>query len=229
MSSNPTHQKAAGPEGPEALSLIPGLGDVSRETLERFELFVALLRRWQRTHNLISAKTLDQIWSRHIADSAQIVPLLPDATRWVDLGSGGGFPGLVVAILIADRPGARVDLVESNGKKAAFLRAVIRAAGLPAEVHCGRIETVLADWPEPVDAVTARALAPLSKLCEWSYPLVRGDAVAVFHKGQDFEVEYRECTKYWAFDLVKIESVVDPGGVIVRIANLQPLLPRPGK
>ncbi len=228
MSTDCTTQIDGAKEGPDILSAVAGLGTVSRETVEQLERFVALLRRWQRTHNLVSAKTLDQVWSRHIADSAQIVPMEPEAKRWVDLGSGGGFPGIVIAILIADRPGARVDLIESNGKKAAFLRAVVTELRLPAKVHCGRIEDLVPNWPKPADVVTARALAPLKTLCDWSYPLIRRGAVAVFHKGQDFEVEYRECTKYWALDLLKTESAVDSGGTIIRIADLQPLVPRPG-
>ena len=108
-----------------------------------FETYVALLRKWQAAKNLVGPATLDTIWTRHIADSAQLFSLAPDARRWVDIGSGAGFPGLVLAIMGKSTPGFHVDLVESNGRKCAFLREVVRTLGLPVSVHNGRIEDVL--------------------------------------------------------------------------------------
>src|SRR5690606_4184410 len=119
----------------------------------RLAILVRLVETWQKAENLVAAATLPDIWTRHVADSAQLAPLFPEARHWLDLGSGGGFPGLVVALLIADRPGAHVHLVESNTRKCAFLRTAIRETGAPAEIHQGRIADVLADWKAPVEVV----------------------------------------------------------------------------
>lgn len=162
-----------------ALSLVP----VSRETEERFAIYADLLVRWQKIKNLVSPATLAEVWTRHLADSAQIVPLMPDALRWVDVGSGAGFPGLVVAILLADRTGAHVDLVEANSRKCAFLREVARACGAPATIHDARIADVLPTL-KSVDVLTARALAPLPDLIEMGRILVDGGTTAIFLKSQ---------------------------------------------
>ena len=141
------------------------LTPVSRETSERLDRFVELLLTWQRRINLIAPSTIPQLWTRHIADSLQLLDLAPDARVWVDLGSGGGFPGLVIACALAGRPGALVHLVESNAKKAAFLReARARHRCRRPRVHLQRIEDFAASFEGPVDVVTARAVAPL-KLC----------------------------------------------------------------
>ena len=162
-----------------ALGLVP----VSRETEERFAVYADLLGRWQRIKNLVSPSTLAEVWTRHIADSAQIQPLMPEALRWADIGSGAGFPGLVVAILLAGRAGAHVDLVEANARKCAFLREAARACGAPATVHNGRIEDVLPGL-KSVDVLTARALAPLPTLLEMGRVLVDAGTAAVFLKSQ---------------------------------------------
>jgi len=187
---------------------------VSRETMDRLAAYVALLRRWQSIHNLVAPATLDEVWSRHIADSAQLVALFPAAARWLDLGSGAGLPGLVVAILIQGRPGAWVGLVEANHKKCAFLREAIRATGAPAEVYCARIESVVKQWTKPVDVITARALAPLPALCGFVAPLVAHGAVAVFHKGRNFEAELREASQTWDIDLVQHPSREGDGRIV---------------
>src|SRR5580658_4285191 len=140
------------------------LTPVSRETEARLDRFVALLLQWQQRMNLIAASTEWTVWTRHIADSLQLLELAPGAKIWVDLGSGGGFPGLAIACALADTPGAQVHLVESIGKKAAFLREAIGETGAPATVHAMRAEDFVADAAEPIDVVTARALAPLPKL-----------------------------------------------------------------
>ena len=162
-----------------ALELVP----VSRETESRLALYVDLLRRWQAIKNLVGPSTLAQAWTRHIADSAQIVALAPHALIWADLGSGAGLPGLVVAILQRDRPGTLIHLIESNGRKCAFLREAVRATGVPALVHHGRVEDVLPGL-EHVDVLTSRALAPLPALIEMGkIPLARG-ASAIFLKSE---------------------------------------------
>jgi 16S rRNA (guanine527-N7)-methyltransferase len=162
-----------------ALSLVP----VSRETEERFAVYADLLTRWQRIKNLVAPNTLSEVWTRHLADSAQVVSLMPDALRWADIGSGAGFPGLVVAIMLAGRQGAHVDLVEANSRKCAFLREVARACGAPATVHNDRIEAVLPAL-KSVDVLTARALAPLPDLLEMGKILIDGGATAIFLKSR---------------------------------------------
>ena len=204
-------------DGPEALT---GVVDVSRETLDRLSTFVALLRKWQPAENLVSPATLPTLWRRHVADCAQLVALFPTAMQWLDIGSGGGFPGLVVACFMADRPGARVHLVESNERKCAFLRRVVSEARLPATVHRGRIEAILQGWAQPVDRVTARAVAPLSRLLDMAAPVLTRGIPAAFHKGRDFEGEIDEASKSWAFDLVIHKSRIEEGGVILGITRL---------
>ncbi len=206
------HPEAA-PDGPE---LVEALLPVSRETLGRLDTLVRLVRKWQPAENLIAANTLPSIWRRHVADCAQLVPLFPNALHWVDLGSGGGFPGLVLACLLAETPGARLHLVESNARKCAFLRLAARETGSPATVHQGRIEAELSGWREPVDMVTARALAPLSRLLELAEPLL-SRAPAAFFKGADFAREIAEATLSWDLDLIKHQSRIDGRGVIVEI------------
>jgi 16S rRNA (guanine527-N7)-methyltransferase len=208
------------PMGPEAA--LARILPVSRETMERLAVHVALLEKWQKSRNLVASSTLADIWWRHVADSAQIHALLPAATRWIDLGSGAGFPGLVTAILLADRPGAMVHLVESNRSKVAFLRAVARETGAPVVVHAERIEDFVGAFGEPIDAVSARALAPLVRLAPMVAPLVARGAVAVFHKGRDFAAELREATPSWDFDLVERDSRIEPGSRLIEIRGLRP-------
>ncbi|HWE78471.1 MAG TPA: 16S rRNA (guanine(527)-N(7))-methyltransferase RsmG, partial [Pseudolabrys sp.] len=152
----------------EALKLVR----VSRETEIRLDRFVALLLKWQQTTNLISPATIPNLWTRHVADSLQLLDLAGEAKLWVDFGSGGGFPGLPVACALAERPGAQVHLVESNGKKAAFLREAIRVTGVSAVVHNKRIEDCGDSFGDKVDVVSARALAPLKILCDQAFPLI---------------------------------------------------------
>jgi 16S rRNA (guanine527-N7)-methyltransferase len=202
-----------------ALALIP----VSRETTARLDRFVAVLLRWQATTNLVASSTLPRLWTRHVADSLQLVALAPDARVWVDLGAGGGFPGLVIACALADVPGACVHLVESNRKKAAFLREAARAASAPAIVHALRIEDFVARFAGPVDVVTARALAPLEMLLAHAHPLLEKGAKALFLKGQDVEAELTAASKYWNIDAVLIPSKTSPHGRIVVITKAQRL------
>jgi 16S rRNA (guanine527-N7)-methyltransferase len=176
-----------------ALSLTP----VSRETEARLDRYVVLLLEWQAKTNLVAPSTLADLWTRHIADSLQLLSLAPDAKRWIDLGSGGGFPGVVLACALAEKPGATVHLVERIAKKAAFLREAIRVTGSPGIVHPADIGDIVDRLAGSVDCVTARAVAPLHQLIGFAEPLVRQGAKALFLKGQDVEAELTEATKYW--------------------------------
>ncbi len=198
------------------------LAGVSRETAALFDQYVALLTKWQGIKNLVGPATLQEVWVRHIADSAQLVRLAPEARRWVDLGSGAGFPGLVIAILIRDEPGAKIHLVESNGRKCAFLREVVRTLNLPVLVHDGRIEDVLGNLPEPVDVVTARALAPLPVLLGLARKLLTTGARGLFPKGQDVGDELTEAAKYWRIRTSTVASRTDPKARIVVVEKLEP-------
>jgi 16S rRNA (guanine527-N7)-methyltransferase len=197
------------------LAIARSLADVSRETELRLDNYVDELRKWSKAKNLVGPETLSSLWTRHVADSAQAVNCAPNARRWVDLGSGGGLPGLIIAALIADRDGTSVDLVESNGKKCAFLRSAVRKMGVPAKVHCDRIEQFFAKWDEPVDVVTARALAPLEKLLEMAEPLLARGAITVFHKGQDVERELTQAATCWKFSYKLVPSRTQPGSALV--------------
>jgi 16S rRNA (guanine527-N7)-methyltransferase len=199
-----------------ALALVP----VSRETLARLDRFVDLLLQWQRTTNLIGPATVSQLWTRHIADSLQLLALAPDAQVWVDLGSGGGFPGLVIACTLVEKQGVAVHLVESNAKKAAFLREVVRDLCLPAVVHGQRIEHFSLPAGTQADVITARALAPLTVLFGYVAPLLKTGAQALLLKGQDVEAELTEASKYWSIQADLVPSKTSPGGRIVVVRRL---------
>ena len=176
-----------------ALALTP----VSRETEARLDRYVALLVEWQSKTNLVSPSTLSALWTRHISDSLQLLALAPTAKVWADLGSGGGFPGVVLACAMAGVPGAAVHLVERNAKKAAFLREALRVTNAPGTVHLSDIGDSVDSIVGKVDCVTARAVAPLHQLIGFAEPLVAHGAKALFLKGQDVEAELTEATKYW--------------------------------
>ncbi|HYD71086.1 16S rRNA (guanine(527)-N(7))-methyltransferase RsmG [Azospirillum sp.] len=187
---------------------------VSRETLERFTAYEAVLRKWQKSINLVGPKTLDDVWGRHFLDSAQLHPLLPEGARVVvDLGSGAGFPGLVLAILGVPE----MHLIESDARKAAFLREAARATGVSVTVHNKRIEAV---EPFRADAVTARALAPLADLLSWAHPFLGDGGTAVFLKGQNVEDELTATTKYWKMRVERFDSLTDPTGTILRLSGI---------
>jgi 16S rRNA (guanine527-N7)-methyltransferase len=181
---------------------------------------VALLERWQAIKNLVGPGTLASVWTRHVADSAQLADLAPQARTWLDIGSGAGFPGLVVAILLRDRPGFRMHLVESNGRKCAFLRAVGRTLGLPVTVHDGRIEAVLPHLQRPVDVVSARALAPLRDLLALTETLLTTGTLGLFPKGQDVGDELTEASKYWRIQASTVASRTDPKARIVVVTQV---------
>ncbi len=194
---------------------------VSRETFERLELFVDRLQTWQKKTNLIAPSTMDEIWTRHVSDSIQCLAIKPDASRWVDIGSGGGFPGLVIAAVLVEQEDASITLVESNQKKCAFLRQVIRQMGSEARVVSSRIEVAARDIETP-QVVTARALAELPLLLELSAPWLSDGAVGLFHKGREYRQEVAKCNGTWSFDLVEHESRVSPDSVLLEVRNLKP-------
>ena len=198
--------------------LVRVAGPVSRETFSRLITFQATFEKWAARINLAAPSTLPELWSRHILDSAQLLPLAPNALRFVDLGSGGGFPGAVLAVLLADRDGASITLVESNQKKASFLRNAI--AGSPGRVVAKRIEE-FAGTGEDADIVTARALAPLGKLLGLAEPWLSAGATALFHKGRDYRREIEESRDAWQFSLVEHPSVIDAASVILEISDLK--------
>ncbi len=202
----------------EALRLIP----VSRETIDRLDRFVALLLEWQARINLIAPSTIPHLWTRHIADSLQLLDVIPGAKVWVDFGSGGGFPAIPIACALAEAPGAKIHLVESNGKKAAFLREAIRVLHLPAQLHNERVENFGESWDGPIDVVSARALAPLKTLCDQAFPLIAKGAVGLFPKGQDVDTELTEAAKYWKLEASTVPSKTSPDGCIVVIRSLKP-------
>jgi 16S rRNA (guanine527-N7)-methyltransferase len=176
-----------------ALALTP----VSRETEERLDRYVGLLVEWQAKTNLVSPSTLPHLWTRHISDSLQLLTVAPAAKVWADFGSGGGFPGVVLACAMAGVSGATVHLIERNAKKAAFLREALRVTNAPGSVHLADIGDNVDRMVGKVDCVTARALAPLHELIGFAEPLVGQGAKALFLKGQDVEAELTEATKYW--------------------------------
>lgn len=201
-------------------------GTVSRETLEGLESFEAEFRKWSTRINLAAPSTLDVLWSRHILDSAQLAALKPGALKWLDLGSGGGFPGAVIAILLRERSGASIELVESNHKKAAFLRSVLGSLGAPAKVNICRIEQA-SGIGEGVEIVTARALAPLPKLLDLSAHWLTGGATALFHKGRDYATEIAESRDAWQFDLIEHRSKIDPASRILELSKVERARSRP--
>ena len=195
---------------------------VSRETAARLDLFVAHLLRVAPHLNLIARSTLPHVWTRHVADSLQLLPLAPDAKCWIDLGSGAGFPGLVIACALAGRPGATVHLVESIGKKAAFLREAVNLLQVPAVIHAVRIEDFGKNFKLRPDVVTARALAPLDELLKLAQPLLKTGAQGLFPKGQDVEAELTQASKYWNIEAQLVPSTTSPEGRIVVVRGLQP-------
>jgi len=194
--------------------------NVSRETFDDLCAYENLVRKWQSHINLISNATLADLWERHILDSAQLLPLHNQAANWLDLGSGGGFPGIVIAIFLKDRRSGHIDLVESNGKKAAFLRTVSAALSLPATIHHRRIENCQHILRTP-DVITARALTHINGLFDLIAPLLGPTTVTLMQKGRDYLRELDEAGANWQFDLVKHISMVDQDSVILEIRHLR--------
>jgi 16S rRNA (guanine527-N7)-methyltransferase len=200
----------------KALALTP----VSRETAAKLDLFVDVLLSFSRHTNLIARSSVPNLWLRHISDSLQLLALAPDAKRWVDLGSGAGFPGIVIACVLAGREGAAVHLVESIGKKAAFLREAVEHLKIPAVVHAVRIEDFVKNFSEKPDVVCARALAPLDRLLSLADPLLKTGVQGLFPKGQDVGAELTEASKYWKIDAELVPSQTSPQSRIVVVRGL---------
>ncbi|MDA7946412.1 MAG: 16S rRNA (guanine(527)-N(7))-methyltransferase RsmG [Hyphomicrobiaceae bacterium] len=196
--------------------------DVSRETVARLEIYERLLRQWQKGTNLVSPATLDQIWHRHFADSAQLLNYAPRSADWIDMGTGAGFPGLVVAICSANRDTGTVHLVESNARKCAFVREVVRETGCFVEMHQTRVESLWGDDRlTGVGCITARALAPLSDLLELSAPFFGPTARGLFLKGGKAEVELEDSAENWRFQADMHPSITDARARIVELSDLR--------
>jgi len=191
---------------------------VSRETLARLNAFIGALAEWNTRHNLVSRSSLEDVWRRHVWDSAQLASLVPvSANNLVDLGSGAGFPGLVLAILLRERSGFRTVLYESIRKKTDFLDAAAKNAGVSVEIRCARIE---AASTEIFDVVTARACAPLIKLLGYAQRFQGSGTTNLFLKGRDVEAELIEAHRYWKMSVLRHTSQTDSSGTILEIREL---------
>ena len=195
--------------------------DVSRETCERLEAYIALLTRWNARINLVAPATIKSAWTRHVADSAQLFDLAPEsASSWLDLGSGAGLPGLPVAALAAEKaPGLHVTLVESDTRKAAFLATAAREMDLDVTVEPHRIEALT---PRPYDVVSARALAPLGRLCALAHRFSGRGTIFLFPKGARVDSEVTAATAGWHIRAERIASRTDPEATVLRIVELEP-------
>jgi 16S rRNA (guanine527-N7)-methyltransferase len=209
-------QGAPNPDRARALALTP----MPAEAEARMAIYLDLLGRWRKVTNLISEASFAAAWTRHIADSAQLLPLAPGARRWIDLGSGAGFPGLVIAILLAGKEGARVDLIESDKRKCAFLREVAGATGAPAEIHAERVEAIDPQAFLPVDAVAARAFAPLPRLIELTRVWIAHGAVGVFPRGRSAETQLEALPAAPDLTIDILASKLDSEAAIVRVRSL---------
>lgn len=191
---------------------------VSRETLERLTIYVDLIRKWNPRINLVSRNSLEHVWDRHIADSLQIFALAPEFSHWVDIGSGGGLPGLVAAICGAEEmPEARFTLIESDQRKCAFLRTVAREAGISVTVHAKRIEEAA---PQEADVLSARALADLSQLLEFAERHVAKSGICLFPKGASWKKELADARTQWRFDCDAVTSKTEPQAAILKIQGV---------
>lgn len=202
----------------------PGL-NVSRETEDRLLALQTLVAKWNPAVNLVSKASIADTWQRHIVDSAQIFSLAPDASRhWADLGSGGGFPGLVIACLAtSENPALKVTLVESDRRKAAFLSQAARQLRLNVQIRAERIEETA---PLAADVISARALAPLAKLCAYAHRHLAAGGISLFHKGANVAAELAEAEQNWHFRLTRIQSITDPAAAILKIEGLSHARPQ---
>ncbi|WP_019223050.1 16S rRNA (guanine(527)-N(7))-methyltransferase RsmG [Bartonella rattaustraliani] len=199
------------------LEIVPS---VSRETMEDLIQFESLIVQWNMHINLISAATIPVLWTRHILDSVQLYPLYNHLSHWCDLGSGGGFPAIVLAILMKEKKTGHIDLVESNGKKVAFLRTVIAQLNLSATVYHCRIEDVYKKIAKP-EIITARGLASLDDLLRLIFPLLTEKTKALLQKGRDYATEIKNASANWHFDLLKHKSKIDENSVILEISHVR--------
>ena len=201
------------------INLLPGL-NVSRETFLRLKEYEKLLFKWNAKINLVSRSTLDNFWNRHVLDSAQFLSSVGEkAGKWVDLGSGGGLPGLVVAILSDEiEPVNKLFLVEADARKVVFLKTVCRELGLKVEVYNNRIEELP---PISANIVSARALAPLKTLCLYAKNHLEKDGVAVFAKGENWRAELVEAQKKWIFSYEAVKSTLHEGSVVLVLRGIK--------
>lgn len=201
------------------INLLPGL-NVSRETFLRLKEYEKLLFKWNAKINLVSKSTLDNFWNRHVLDSAQFLSSVGEkAGKWVDLGSGGGLPGLVVAILSDEiEPVNKLFLVEADVRKAVFLKTVCRELGLKVEVYNNRIEELP---PMSANIVSARALAPLKTLCLYAKNHLEKDGEAVFAKGENWKAELVEAQKKWIFSYEAVKSTLHEGSVVLVLRGIK--------
>jgi 16S rRNA (guanine527-N7)-methyltransferase len=197
-----------------AFQRLTGCTDAQLADMTRFK---ALLGEWNEVMNLVGPATIPTYWNRHAWDSAQLLQLAPDARTWADLGVGAGLPGVVLAILLKDTPGAKVHLVESMAKRCKFLRVVADALKLPVEIHNARAE----ELDLKVEIVTARACAPMVRLLGYAQPYLKRGATAWFLKGQDVASELAEAATYWKFESTLRSSLSDPRGQIVQVKGLK--------
>lgn len=194
--------------------------DISPQLKADLSRYEELLRKWQKAKNLVSPSTLDNLWDRHFLDSLQITEHLPAGAHICDLGSGAGFPGLVIAAHLKGDPEAHIHLVEANGRKCAFLSTVSREINLSTTIHNFRIESVAQQLSDRIGFVTARALAPLPKLLDLSEPMLKTGATALFHKGREFLSEIELASQNWSFDMLKHNSGTDENGCILELRNV---------
>ncbi len=206
-------------DGPNAFQDAFG---VSRETIEKLETYAALLKQWQKAVQLVAPSTLDGVWQRHLADSAQLLALAPAGWKtWLDLGSGAGFPGLVIAVLMASEPDKRVTLVESDTRKAAFLGEVARKTGVTVDIVPGRIESSSTHARVgQVDIISARALAPLDRLLSLTSGFWTPATVGLFLKGRAAQSEVATAQAYWRFEFTLEPSKIEPDSRVVCVRNL---------
>ena len=193
---------------------------ISALATERLQIFVGLLAKWNAAINLVSPASLAEVWTRHVADSAQVLDVAPiRSARWLDMGSGAGFPGIVIALITADTPNpVEMTLVESDRRKAAFLSTVSRETGVPMIIQAARIEAVA---PQNADTVSARALAPLVKLCSFAERHLAPHGAALFLKGGHYDAEIAEARRTWSFALDIRRSSTDPAGVVLIMKDLR--------
>jgi 16S rRNA (guanine527-N7)-methyltransferase len=194
--------------------------DVSRETMERLKIFDATLQKWNPRINLVSRSTLPDLWTRHILDSIQVFKAVQQPNgHWLDIGSGGGMPGVIVAICAAEKdPALRVTLIESDQRKSAFLRTAARECGVSVNVISERIE---AAEPQSADVLSARALADLSQLCEFSERHLKKEGLCIFPKGGNWKKEVDNASQQWRFEWEAITSLTEPQAVILKMKGVE--------
>tara|TARA_R110002073_G_scaffold99672_2_gene227504 strand:- start:162 stop:824 length:663 start_codon:yes stop_codon:yes gene_type:complete len=205
---------------PETLAAMQAIRPVSSAQVDRLRLYAEQLLLWQRKTNLVAPSTLDAVWQRHFLDSWQVLPALPegDLRPIVDLGSGGGFPGLIIALAGA----GPVHLIESNRRKASFLQSVAAQMGVAVTVHASRIEDPTLRKLAPAAAITARACAGLSQLLQWAHPLVDHSSKLVFLKGQSWRSEVADAERQWSFVWTAQSSVTEPDAAILTVSQPEP-------